>query len=321
MSDELLRQVRTGCAEVARNSRSVRIVEERLAGYLEDLPLGHLRWPQMDPASHFLGREEGTVVFLLTLDAINFGSGFFPRLFGNPLQSGYLTIASRLREYFSRHGPMTAQELSRITPQACMSLFGLDPENPTAGDLMRLYAEAWQDFGVFIQERFQGNFVGLVEEAAGSAEKMVRLLTEREKFRDVSDYGGLRVPFYKRAQIVSADLHIAFCGQGPGRFTDIDRLTLLADNLVPHVLRIDGLLDYADDLAGKIRRGDLLSPGSPEEVEIRACAVHVSERLVSHLRERGAPINAMMLDNYLWHLGQSPKYRALPRHLTRTIHY
>ncbi len=40
----------------------------------------------------------------------------------------------------------------------------------------------------------------------------------------------------------AADLAAAFRGQGPGRFRDLDRLTLFADNLVPHVLRREGVL-------------------------------------------------------------------------------
>ncbi len=38
--------------------------------------------------------------------------------------------------------------------------------------------------------------------------------------------------FYKRAQIVASDLALA----GVARFADLDRLTIFADNLVPHVL-------------------------------------------------------------------------------------
>ena len=46
--------------------------------------------------------------------------------------------------------------------------------------------------------------------------------------------------FYKRAQIVPNDLAVA----GVADFRDLDRLTIFADNLVPHVLRVDGVLRY-----------------------------------------------------------------------------
>ena len=56
--------------------------------------------------------------------------------------------------------------------------------------------------------------------------------------------------FYKRAQIVPADLALA----GVAEFDDLDRLTIFADNLVPHVLRVDGVLAYDAELAGTDRR-------------------------------------------------------------------
>ena len=44
--------------------------------------------------------------------------------------------------------------------------------------------------------------------------------------------------FFKRAQIAANDLVLA----GVAEFADIDRLTVFADNLLPHVLRLDGVL-------------------------------------------------------------------------------
>ena len=52
------------------------------------------------------------------------------------------------------------------------------------------------------------------------------------------------VPFYKRAQLTAADLSLAFDGKGLGSFEDLDQLTIFADNLVPHVLRVDKVLLY-----------------------------------------------------------------------------
>ena len=75
--------------------------------------------------------------------------------------------------------------------------------------------------------------------------------------------------FYKRAQITGSDLELA----GVASFGDIDRLTIFADNLVPHVLRCDGVLVYDERLAAHIDAGRRLRPG-PQEREIRACAVH-----------------------------------------------
>src|SRR5438094_5274829 len=110
--------------------------------------------------------------------------------------------------------------------------------------------------------------------------------------------------FWKRAQIMANDLQLA----GIADFPDIDRLTVFADNLVPHVLRVDGVLRYTDALARRIDGGELLPPGD-EETEIRACAVHACELIAARLG-----VAPRILDVWLWNRGQSERYKARPRH-------
>ena len=73
-------------------------------------------------------------------------------------------------------------------------------------------------------------------------------LASWDTWYDISPYGDDRVPFFKRAQIAAADLALS----GLADPTGLDRLTLFADNLVPHVLRIDGVLTFDDDLVDRI---------------------------------------------------------------------
>jgi putative queuosine salvage protein len=67
----------------------------------------------------------------------------------------------------------------------------------------------------------------------------------------------------------------------------------------------------------RIDRGELIEHDSPEEVEIRACAVHAVELLVA---AHGAT-TATAVDNTLWHRGGEPRYKAHPRHRARTTAY
>src|SRR5439155_24910842 len=136
--------------------------------------------------------------------------------------------------------------------------------------------------------------------AGNSAAQLVSLLAEMPLYRDEADYHGLAVPFYKRAQLTAADL----ARHGLARFDDIDRLTLFADNLVPHVLRVDGVLRYDEALAARIDAEELLVPGGDEEIEIRACAVHAVELLAER-----TGLNPMTLDERLWWRGQQPRYK------------
>jgi hypothetical protein len=140
-------------------------------------------------------------------------------------------------------------------------------------------------------------------------------------FADVSPYAGRTVPFYKRAQLAAADLNRALGGAPPADFADRDNLTAFADNLVPHVLRLDGALRYDPALVARIAAGDPLAHDSPEEVEIRAGAVHGVEVLRAALADRGVIVRSSDLDTFLWRRGAGARYKAVPRHRTRTVAY
>ena len=322
MSDEvtLFDEIRDACAEVTRRARMVRIDDGGLDRFASLLARERPRMPETDPAQQRFPDNKTTIAFILTINAINFGSGWFPTLNKREGMSGYLTIASSLRDRFLKEGPWSSRELEKLTPEDCAALFG----QPTAGDafeLMTLYAQALNELGAFLAREHRGRFEGPVEDARFSAERLVRMLAEMPFYRDVSQYEDLEVPFYKRAQITCSDLAHALRHEGLGRFDDVDQLTLFADNLVPHTLRMLGVLQYDLLLERRIESGELLEPGSEVEVEIRAVGLHAVERLVESCGRRGWKVNASRLDHLLWSRGQSPAIKAKKRHRARTTWY
>lgn len=317
----LFDEIRAACAGVAARARSVRIDDARLAAVAEALPAGAVRAPGHDGERHVLGQGDATLAFFLVLDAVNFGSGWFPHLRKLPGCSGYFTIASHLTRRHREQGPFTAEELAALDAAACARLFGQEGVGPPIDELLALFARALNDLGALLLRRYSGRFPALVEDAGGSAARLVALLARMPLYRDVSEHDGRPVPFYKRAQLTAADLALAFGGRGPGAFHDLSRLTIFADNLVPHVLRVDGVLVYDPGLAARIDAGELLVAGSPEEVEIRACAVHAAERMLAVLARQGRAATAADLDMLLWNRGQQPEYKARPRHRARCPYY
>jgi hypothetical protein len=186
---------------------------------------------------------------------------------------------------------------------------------------MSLFSRALNDLGEFLLKHFDGEPTGLITAANRSAARLAEILIEMPLYRDVSRYASFEVPFYKRAQLTAADLDAVFDGEGYGAFADLDQLTIFADNLVPHVLRRNGVLVYAPALAARIDAGVPLEAGSPEEVEIRAAAVHSVERCVSLMGKAGVKLTARQLDTILWTRGQLPAMKAHPRHRARTTNY
>jgi hypothetical protein len=293
--------IRAGAARVAAGARQVRIVGEAIEPYAATLPAESPAAPDLPPGAS----DEERAAFQLTLNAINFGSGWFPTLRKPPGLSGFRTVEAGLKA----HGPWSAAQLAAITRGEIARALGQDPGH----ELMGLFATALRELGQRVQDEHGGAFLALARYGDGSAEALAAHLASWPTWYDVSAYDGEPVPFFKRAQIAAADLALA--GLAPA--ADLDRLTLFADNLVPHVLRLDGVLEFDDALVARIDAGQLIEHDSPEEVEIRACALHAVELLVA----AHGHTTATAVDNHLWHRGAGREYKARPRHRARTTAY
>jgi hypothetical protein len=320
VSIEFFEKIRAGCAAVVERAHSVRIDTDALQAFASEMSGGPPP-PQINPAHHYKGEPEATVAFILCLDAINFGSGYFPYLAKRPGLSGYFTVATSLKELWEDTGALDAKQLADLSAADCARITGQDLAVPEVAELMGLFAQALNDMGHFLSNGYGGDPTGPIDAAGGSAGRLAELLAEMPLYRDVSQYDGLEVPFFKRAQLTSADLAAVFDGRGYGKFRDLDQLTIFADNLVPHVLRRLGVLVYTPELAERIDAEQRLEAGSLEEIEIRAAAVHAVERCVGLLREAGTETTAQQLDYALWTRGQSPEMKAHPRHRARTTYY
>jgi hypothetical protein len=315
-------EVRAACRAVSEGAELVRIDAARLAVFARDFPLEEIGQAGLDPATHYLGRGKDTLAFILVLDSINFGSGYFPHLKKRPNMSGYFSIAAGLNDWFSAAGAPDARRLVALNAADCARIFGQDAGNAEGMALMALFARALNDLGALLLARFGGDYAELVESAGHSAARLVAILRLMSSFDDVAIWHDCAVPLLKRAQITAADLALAFDRQGWGRFDDLADLTIFADNLVPHVLRVDGVLRYAPVLAAKIDSGTPLQAGSAEEVEIRAVALHAVERLKALLQEAGRrQVTAVDLDYLLWNRGQSARYKSTLRHRAKSVFY
>jgi hypothetical protein len=298
--------VRASCAQLAAGARSVRIDLERLDAYDAGGPGGGhaVSDPGLDPVRHYLdGPPADVAMYMLALDTINFGSGWFPTLAkrvdpaGGRAVSGYFTVAWNLADRFRVDGAFSNDDLRAMRTDQLATILGQRADH----ELMSLYAQALRELGRFLGDR---SVLDLVGQAGGSADRLAAILAGSLAFYD--DRG-----FFKRAQIAGNDLALA----GVARFDDLDELTIFPDNLVPHVLRCDGILVYESGLAARIDGEHLLSAGR-EEREIRACAVHACELLSARL---GVP--PRVLDMWLWTRGQDPAIKARPRHRCRTVYY
>jgi hypothetical protein len=284
--------VRARSREIASAARSVRIDLEAL----EDLAPGDP--PQLDAQRHYLeGPQADVAAYLLVLDAVNFGSGWFPTLRKRTGSSGYFTVAWALADRWRAGAGWTNAQLRAMRTEEVADTLGQARDH----ELMALYAQALRELGRFLGDR---HALDVVAAANGSAVRMAGLLATGMTMWQDTD-------FYKRAQIAPSDLALG----GVAEFSDLDALTIFADNLVPHVLRCEGVLVYDERLAAHIDAERDLRPG-PQEREIRACAVHACAQIAAR-----TAMSERDIDNALWYRGQRPEYKARPRHRCRTVYY
>jgi hypothetical protein len=268
--DSVPEQVRAACAWVTSRARFVQIEEAELRAYAAALPSA-VDPPPLDAATDLVEAVgEARAAFIICLDAINFGSGWWPTIRKRPGRSGYFTIAVGLTERFRERGPWPAAELSVIGAGEIAAVLDQDVNHPLLAD----FAATLRDVGAHVEDQHGGRFASVIEAANGSAVALADLLASWRAF------------------------------------ADLVRLTALADNLVPHVLRL------APDLEQRIEAGELLEHGSPEEVELRACAVHAVELLSAATQLSPAAIDAV-----LWNRGASERYKSVPRPRSRNTAY
>ena len=321
-----LLSVLSSCLAVVEHSKHVHIDTEAISDLLANSSHHQISPLALGPAPyHFFDSTAATAEWLFLADTLN--HCFWPDVdsplwtvhYNDEELSGYWALAASLKrameEGFSIHRATT---LANLDSETLAHIFRGRGQIPLFAERLHNLRQA----GQVLVDRFQGSFVHVLEEVAGSAIELIDLLAEEfPSFNDTATYGGKKVYFYKRAQLLVHDLYTTFSGQSWGNFSDLDHLTCFADYKLPQVLRHLGILHYKPKLADLIQNLVHIPAGSSEEVEIRAATIWAVELLRQELTNQGFRVNSPQLDTWLWHLGQEDAYRALPYHRTRTIFY
>lgn len=317
--DPVFYRIRRAYEAVAAQARHVSIRGDLIPGYAAGLP----REPYddvFDKAHHYTARRDGAIAYVFMLDAVNFGSGLSPDLEAEGFRlvdgSFYYSMATRLKNRFEEHGEPKAVELAGLTPRQCAEIFLLDTARDAQARLAGMYADALNQLGRFVSEKYDGSFLRLLDSADRSAERLVTILSEIDCYRDVAFYKGVEIPLLKRAQSTAADMQDALSHFGERHFRDIGALTMLPDNAVAHVLRVDGILEYSGELRRIIDASEKIPAGSEMEIEIRACAGQAVEDIAG-----ATGLSAIALDRIFWHRSLERRYADIPAHRTATQFY
>lgn len=328
---------------IAENSRDVFIDDGGVRGVAE-LLLARTSEPGLRlegwKALHELNpqaADEAAVNWVFVVDTLNF-SFWSEReerkclvTYRGRTYSGYWSLCAAVNRALDQGTPITsASYYATVTLDEVRQIFRSDTEFPMP--LMEERHRVLNETGKILLEKFGGSFLNCVRKSKNSAQELMSLVVEHfPSYRDVTEFEGKRVSFYKRAQILVADTWSVLEGKGDGCFTDISSITMFADYRLPQVLVHLGALKYSEKLLKKLLKGEMLSYGDKEEVEIRGCSLWCVELIRDCLLELidkntekpQGEINSILLDYYLWDYARDHRedMKGIPFHRTRCIYY
>ncbi|XP_072051290.1 queuosine 5'-phosphate N-glycosylase/hydrolase-like isoform X3 [Amphiura filiformis] len=277
-----------------------------------------------------------TIDWIFVLDTLNFSfwtsSDIEPYLvhYKGKEHRGYWALCAVINRALDEGIPITSPSYyASMTLEQLQYVFRSYTSTPIP--LLEQRLKHLHEAGKVLQEKFRGSFVNCIIQCNGSASELLKLITENfSSYRDTATYQNQTVSFYKRAQILIADIWACFEGQSYGSFTDINTLTMFADYRVPQVLNYLKAITYSDKLMELLRSGRELTQGERLEVEIRGCSIWTVELIRKELEELTAQdsapkmlLNSIIIDFYLWDFATEnwDDIQDIPIHRIRTQFY
>ncbi|PVV05190.1 hypothetical protein BB560_000284 [Smittium megazygosporum] len=252
--------------------------------------------------------------------------------------TGYWSLCACINRALDEGIQITTPEFySRVTFDQVSYIFRPDDEHSEPMKMLAERHSILNTTGKILVQNFGGKFLNMLKKAENSSLTLIDLLVNNiPSFNDSIDYMGNELSFYKRAQIVVADIWACFENTGLGYFFDIDSLTMFADYRVPQVLVYLGILKYSPKLLNllesayfgehKTSESDLVSHGDRYEIEIRGNSILAVELLKQAIKaelQAQSNLNSIMLDFFLWDYAKknSASMAHIPIHLTKSVFY
>jgi len=328
-------------AYIADKSKHVFVVEEeifeaasKIYSQMKEQKYSFNMWKSC-PAHPKLMNED-SVNWIFVVDCLNFsfwlpGVDQFQLEFEGCQYNDYDALCNAINRALKEGIPITSPSYFKsVTLESIQHVF-----RSCNGTTLPLLTERMQNLhqaGEILCQLYKGSFCNVIADCNGDVNLLISKITDLfPSFRDVSTFSGQSVSFYKRVQILIADIWACFEGRGYGQFDNINELTMFADYRVPQSLQALGVLRYSENLLDKIKRGVILDSGSVEEMEIRGCSIYCVELLcgqIEKLMKEDAQseiktVNSVILDFYLWdYATRHPEdMKDCPEHKTRSIFY
>ncbi len=212
--------------------------------------------------------------------------------------------------------------LAKITREDMQKIFAGNIEMPMLDEKLALFHQA----GAVLAEKYEGRYYNFIKSCSprlyDNGNGLVeRLAAEFPRYKDVSDYDGHQIKFYKLTQLGFWMIYSGLGPQGAFHLEDPQKMTAFADYIVPVGLRLMGMTSYSPELEHAINSFQMIPRDSRQEIEIRAHCLYATALLadeINKIRPVDRQIIIPRVDARLWTHYHTTDW---PHHLTRTIMY
>jgi hypothetical protein len=212
--------------------------------------------------------------------------------------------------------------LSDVTRTRMETMFRGNIELPMLDEKMEILHQV----GTVLVQKYNGRFHNFIASCSprlyDNGDGLVdRLAGEFPRFRDVSQYEGGTIKFYKLPQLAMWFLYTSLRKAGKFRLEDLESMSAFADYIVPVALRLLGITTYSIQLETAINSFQMIPRDGHWEVEIRAHCIYASALLAEEINKLRPPDRRIVIpqiDARLWTHYHTTWW---PHHLTRTIMY
>ncbi|KAK4228898.1 hypothetical protein QBC38DRAFT_131431 [Podospora fimiseda] len=328
--------VYNNCIDVALDMRSCKNAAAAIYSQMQQKEYSPATWSSHE--LHPKTKDESTVAFIFTMDLLNFSfwsekseTERFAIEYRGRRWTGYWSLVAALQRALDEGIPITDSHFWQDEEECSLAVLKqvfrscTDEEIPLLEERLACLREA----GKVLYEKYDCDITNLIEDAKGSAARLVNLLAQDFTcFRDEHQFDGRKKPIrlLKRAQILVADLWACFEGKGYGEFRDIDKITMFADYRIPQILNTMGCLLYSPLLEMAVKDKKEVVSGSSHEVQLRACSIWCVELIRREIIKAHpeAHINAILIDFFLYDTIKEMESKGkdnIPHHRTRSIWY
>lgn len=292
----------TSTAFVVNQAKYVRINQKALESFCEELPqdLAMCKWYEHTPFPLFDMDEKRRVHLMLAFNALSFSYWIDEQNYWHI--SGYdrgswSLVAALLRAEEEGINILDCSVQKELTKSQLEHVLRGEGELPLIDERLAIIREV----GKIVSKKYDNDLRNMLH--ADAPKTLATIIREFTLFNDCAHYKNQTIYFYKRAQALVASLDLP----------NTNKLTALADYILPRRLRDKNILIYESPLAQLIDNRTPIPRESEYEIEIRAATIQV----VEYIKTRTG-ISAQAINDYLWLTGDTSTSEI---HRTRTTAY